>query len=31
MNKKVVFVMSRLGGKGWGGAHKVSTMIANIL
>lgn len=29
MNKKVVFVMSRLGGKGWGGAHKVSAMIAN--
>lgn len=29
MKKKVVFVMSRLGGKGWGGAHKVSAMIAN--
>ncbi|WFR57881.1 glycosyltransferase [Anaerocolumna sp. AGMB13025] len=31
MNKKVVFVMPRLGGKGWGGAHRVSVMLSNYL
>ena len=29
--KKVMFIMTKLGGTGWGGAHKVSVMLANHL
>lgn len=29
--KKVFFVMNRLGGIGWGGAHRVAVIIANYL
>ncbi len=29
--KKVMFIMTKLGGVGWGGAHKVSVMLANYL
>lgn len=29
--KKVMFIMTKLGGPGWGGAHKVSVMLANAL
>ena len=29
--KKIMFIMTKLGGIGWGGAHKVSVMLANYL
>ncbi len=29
--KKIMFIMTALGGPGWGGAHKVSVMLANHL
>lgn len=29
--KHIMFIMTRLGGPGWGGAHKVSVMLANFL
>lgn len=28
---KIFFVINRLGGKGWGGAHRVSVIVANYL
>lgn len=31
MNKEVFFVIGRLGGKGWGGAHRVIALLANYL
>ena len=27
--KNIIFVTNRLGGKGWGGAHRVTTILAN--
>lgn len=29
--KKIMFIMTKFGGTGWGGAHKVSVMLANYL
>jgi len=29
--KRIMFIMTKLGGTGWGGAHKVSVMLANYL
>lgn len=29
--KKIMFIMTKLGGVGWGGAHKISVMVANYL
>lgn len=29
--KRIMFMMTKLGGSGWGGAHKVSVMLANYL
>lgn len=29
--KNIMFIMTKLGGTGWGGAHKVSVMLANYL
>ena len=29
--KNIMFIMTKLGGSGWGGAHKVSVMLANYL
>ena len=31
MKKKIFFVMNKLGGQGWGGAHRVSVILANYL
>ena len=31
MNKEVFFVIGSLGGKGWGGAHRVICILANYL
>ena len=31
MSKEVFFVIGRLGGKGWGGAHRVVALLANYL
>ncbi|MBS5937913.1 glycosyltransferase [Clostridium sp.] len=31
MDKKIFFVLNRLGGEGWGGAHRVAIILANYL